>query len=334
MTITDPIPDTQWGRGNWQDYINNWREKDAEYLQARTILRYHNAGDRTTDWGATPSFGQITYNETAIALGGGNYADRPEMYSKQHAKWVPLMMLDNITSTKDDSAGVALSHKLAGGKGVIFEPARTQMDNPIWIMGGVLGVDGTGVTVKTGAKTVKLTTDGANLISDSPISAPGLITGGTLSVTGAFTAGSISTPGTATLANITMSGTLTGGVINGSSGTVGGVAMASNIATASAGFVAQAGYHYGDGGAAYMRYRNPSGGALGSSYFQTNATDAYVGGNNFLISASTDTWIQGGKAIRWYDTGGVHRAWIAPTIVSGGDPGAGNYPDGTIWIVP
>ena len=99
------------------------------------------------------------------------------MYAKQHNKWVPLLMLDNLTSTKDDATGVAMSHKNAGGKGVVFEPTRTVMDNPIYVMGGVLTVDATGLTIKTGTKTVKLTTDAAGLVSDSPISATALATG-------------------------------------------------------------------------------------------------------------------------------------------------------------
>lgn len=323
MSVVEPLPVSGYGKADWVDYSNYWRESDSEWMQERAVLRYANAADRTAQF-PSPKFGQITYNESAL----GTNLDRPEMYSKQHNKWVALLMLDNITSTRDDSGGVALSHKGAAGKGVQFQPTQTVLDNPILVMGGVLYVDNDSVDIKVGTKTVKLTTDATGLLVDSPLSATALTTGGTLTAVSATLSGSL------TVASITLSGTLGGGILNGASGTIGGVGLASNVATASGGFVSQAGYHYGDGGSAFMRYRNPSGGAVGTSYFQTNATDAYVGGNNFIIGASTDTWIQGGKGIKWYDTGGTHRAWISPTIVSGGDPGAGNYPDGTIWIQP
>lgn len=340
MTITEPISDPQWGRGDWQDYINNWREKDAEYLQARTILRYHNASDRAAQW-ASPAYGQVTYNETALQVAPGVFVDRPEMFSKQHNKWVALLMLDNITSTKDDAAGVALSHKQAGGKGVIFgpgSPAGTgllEITSPLNVMTGVMLVDGTGVTVKTGTKSAKLTTDANNLISDTPISAPSLISGGALSVTGALTAASVTTP-TATVTTLTVSGTLTGGILNGPSGTIGGVALASSIATASSGFVSQAGLFQGDGSSALMRYRNPSGGAVGTAYFQVATSDINFGPTNSSASVYMYPYlrIMQGRGVPWHNTAGTHVAWISPTIVSGGDPGAGNYPDGTVWVQP
>ena len=297
--------------------------------------------DRQTDWGATPSFGQITYNETAVQVGPGVFVDRPEMYSKQHNKWVPLMMLDNVTSTKDDAAGVALSHKLAGGKGVQFQPTQTLLDNPINMMNGVLYVDSDSVDIKVGTKTAKLTTDATNLISDAPISAPGFLTGGTLSVTGALSAGSISVTGTATLPNISMTGTLTGGIVNGTSGTIGGVAMGTagahgsgGIRADAQGFHAQQGAFYGDASGAVLRQRNPSGGAYGAPYLQVTSDRVNVGGSANFMDVYPTTRLFGGRGIHWINAGGSHQAWISPVIVQAGDPGAGNFPDGTIWIQP
>lgn len=321
MTITEPLPAGNYGKANWVDYSNYWREGDAEWLMERTTLRYGTAAARTADW-PTPKFGQITYNEQSIALGGGVYADRPEMWSKQHGAWVPLLMLANITSTKDDSAGVALSHKLAGGKGVIFEPTRTQMDNPLWIMGGVMGIDSTGVTIKTGAKTVKLTTDAVGLVSDSPISATAFTTAGTL------TAANLSVSGTLTVPNITMSGTLTGGTFRGivdgttvnasTGGTIGGVAINNNTVWASGGMVAQGAYLRGDSGSGYYSYRNPGNGVIASSAVTVDATYLRFRAPNGIPLDRGD--------------GSFTGAWVGGAIVSGGDPGAGNFPNGTIWV--
>ena len=326
MTITEPLPGTGYGKANWVDYSNYWREGDAEWLMERTILRYQGVGLRNSDW-PTPKFGQIVYNEQAISLGGGNYADRAEMYSKQHGKWVPLLMLDNITSTKDDAAGVALSHKNAGGKGVIFTPTQTVMDNPIQVMGGVLYVDSDSVDIKVGAKTVKMATDSVGLIVDSPISATALSTGGTLTAATASISSSLTVP------NITMSGTLGGGgIINGNSGTIGGVNMSANNVSMSGGVISQQGYLYGDGTSVVMRQRTPGSGALGGNYVQVGASTTVFGGSTGTADAYATLRIMNGKGIHWMNTGGGHQAWISPTIYQGSDPGAGNFPDGTIWI--
>jgi hypothetical protein len=338
--MTEPIPDLQWGKGDWQDYTHNWREKDAEFLQARTITRYHNATDRDAAW-PTPSFGQVVYNETSQQPSPGVYLDRPEMFSKQHNTWVPLLMLANITSTKDDSQGVALSHKLAGGKGVIFEPTRTLFDNPINVMTGVMLVDNSGVSIRTGAKTAKLTTDATNLISDSPFSAPSVVLTGTGVVFNA--AGKSATLGTLTADTVTATTlnvtTVSANVLNGSSGVIGGVQVGTGAAHGSGGVRADAqglhaqwGAFYGDGANAFVRPRNPATGVYGGGYIQVNNdANIYMQGpgstymNNYLR-------IMGGRGVPWHNAGGTHVAWIAPVIYSGGDPGAANYPDGTLWI--
>ena len=123
-------------------------------------------------------------------------------------------------------------------------------------------IDATGLTLKIGAKTAKLSTDATNLVSDSPFKAPSIdLSGGTGSVINAAgktvdvgtlnatqgTITNISSSGTLTGNVGTFSGVLTGGTVNGTSGTIGGVALASNSVTASGGMIAQAGYYSGDG---------------------------------------------------------------------------------------
>ena len=334
MSLVEPIVDLQWGKADWQDYVNNWREKDAEYLQSRVLLRYRTGALRDSDW-PTPSLGQMVYNEASLEVSPGVFVDRPEMYSKQHNAWVPLLMLANITSTKDDSAGVALSHRLGGGKGVIIEPTRTQFDNPVWIMGGVLGVDATGVSVKTGGKTAKLTTSATDLVSDSPLTVPTL-TAASVVATGTLSAPTISGVTTLTTANINMSGTLTGGVLSGSSGTIGGVQMgtagahgAGGVRADAQGFHAQFGAFYGDGAGAFLRQRNSSSGAYGAAYVNVTGTEITL--NATYIHAHGSLRCMSGRSMVYHNPANTV-AWNGGPVIYGGDPGVGNVPEGTVWV--
>jgi hypothetical protein len=318
--MTDIALPGNFGKGFWTNYEDYWREEDAKWMQERAILRYTSAAARSTDY-PSPTFGHVTYREDALGAG----IDRLEMYSKQFNAWTPILMWANLTSTVDTTAAVAISHKLAGGKGIIFQPTQTVFDNPvnvtatgtpaltvtnINIAGGVLTADATGVSIKTGAKTAKLTTTATDLVSDTPLSVPGL----TVSA-GALTASAVA----ATFSAVTVTNALTAG-----SASVGGVAIASNKVTASTGLDSQSGSFYGDGNSALMRHSSRTG-----SYVQTTAADIIVNGGNCYMNSTL--LIRGGKAINYYDAAGNFRGYIAPNIY-GGDPGVGNVPDGTIWI--
>lgn len=325
--MTDIALPGNFGKGFWSNYEDYWREEDAKWLQERAILRYTSAAARTTDY-PSPTFGQVTYREDAL----GANIDRLEMYSKQHTAWVPLLMLANITSTQDTTAGVALSHKLAGGKGIVFQPTQTVFDLPISITaigvpalaatnmniaGGALTADATGVTIKTGTKTAKLTTTATDLVSDTPISAPGLTVSG-----GAFTAGTVA----GTLSSLTVTNALTAGV----NSSIASVMFRSGAYTeAAAGYVSQAGYFRGDGNGPLITQRNTSSGAIGVSSLSLNSADLFATGGNFYMNSTL--LIRGGKAINYYDAAGNFRGYIAPNIY-GADPGVNNVPDGTIWI--
>jgi len=314
VTIVEPLPVNGYGKSTWVDYSNYWREADSGWLQERSILRYADSTLRNTQY-PTPKFGQVTYNESAL----GANLDRLEMYSKQHNTWVPILMLANITSSKDDTAGVALGHKLAGGKGVQFQPTQTLLDNPILVMGGVLYVDSDSVDIKTGAKTVKLTTSATGLVVDSPLSATAL------STAGALTAASLTVTGTLTAPNIAMSGTLTGGTFRGvvdgttvnasTGGTLGGVAISGNLVQASTGFISMGAYLRGDAGTGYLSHRAGDG-TLGAPTLTVDNTYVRFRASN-------------GMPVDRHDgnhTGG----WVGVVFTS--DPGASNAPNGSILL--
>lgn len=309
MTIVEPLPAGGYGKANWTDYSNYWREGDAEWLMERTTLRYASTAARTADW-PTPKFGHVTYNEVT---------DRLEVWSKTQTSWVALPQWANLVSTQDTPTNVSISHKTASGKGITFQPAQTIMDNPILVMGGVLYVDSTGVSVKTGAKTVKLTTDATSLVVDSPISAAGLASSGTLTGVSATLTGSLTVP------NITMSGTLNGGTfagaVNGTTvnastgGTIGTVGMSGGVVTAPSGVISSGAYLRGDANMGYLSHR-AAGGAVSAPTLTVDGTYIRVRANNGIPWDRHDASFTGG--------------WVACVFTS--DPGAANAPTGSILL--
>jgi hypothetical protein len=193
----------------------------------------------------------------------------------------------------------------------------------------------TGVGIQSaGQRKATLTTNATELVSDTQIAAPGLRLTGALSASGqtatvgALTAtslalggGTLSSTGAVNVASVSTTGTISGAALSISgAGSINGVSFQSGSwVSANSGYVAQAGYFSGDSGQAMMGYRNPSSGVPSSTYLSANST-------RFNLF--------GGQGILWYTSGGSAVAWISPVIVSGGDPGFGNYPDGTIWIQP
>lgn len=325
MTIVEPLPDLQWGKGNWQDYISNWRTKDTNWMQERLILRYQTTAARNAAF-PSPSAGQVTYNDETKTL---------EMWRASQSSWVRSLMFQNLVSTQDTAAGVNLFHvgSIASPKSITIGPANLSIDfTSTNFLSDKVVIDATGLSLKVGTKTAKLSTDAANLVSDSPIKAPSLdLSGGTGSVINAAgktvdvgtlnatqgTITNISSSGTITGLTGTFSGVLTGGTVNGASGTIGGAALASNSVTASGGFIAGAGSYGGDGSQGVLRYRNPSGGALSTTLMTFN--DTYI---RFRVPNGMPIDNTAGSF-----TGG----WVATVYTS--DPGAAAVPNGAILLL-
>ena len=323
MTTTEPIPDAQFGIANWQDFINNWREADAEYLQSRTISRFASATTRDAAL-SSPSPGQFVYDQNLDIL---------EMRSKTGA-WFPYRALpQNMAVVLDDGTGVTLAHTGAAGKGVVFSPSQIGISGNLNVLSGVLTADGTGVSIKVGAKVAKLTTDAANLVSDTPFTAPSISltgTGTVVSAPGKTVAVGTLTADTGTITNINVSGTLSGGTINGTGGTIASVALSGGRADAANGFSSQFGWFYGDGSNAIMRWRNPTGGTTGASYIQVPQNDVIINGNT--IQFNGQPWIRSAAQPRWYDNTNTLRGYLGPVIYGGPDPSTYGAADGTVWF--
>jgi hypothetical protein len=339
MTVTEPIPDVQYGRGNWADYISNWREKDAEWLQERVVLRYATAAARNADWGLTPRTGLVTYNDNTKSLEMYRGTGTPGTETLA-AGWVRSLMFQYLTSVQDSAAGVNISHAGAAGKGALFTPTGVSIDLPVNLTNGVFTTAANNVAIQTPAmKKATLTTDSDELLSDTPLVAPGIrITSpgvidaaGRAATVGALTAaslalggGAITAAGSVAVTSLTSSGALTAPTISISgNSTINGVTFPGNYVNAAGGFVSGSGYLRGEspGGvaSAVLSYRDPTTGSTSAS--------ALTADNGYIR-------LRGGQGIPWHNAAGTHTSWISPVIVSGGDPGAGNYPDGTIWIVP
>ena len=241
MPIDQALPDeAPFGIADWTDFEDNWRDKDADWLQSLGVPRFTTTAERDAKL-TTPAVGRLCFNAQAGYVqirGASAWADY---------KPLPLFM----TKGEDSATQVLLPHVNASGKGVAFSGTgpnyEVHVNTNMRALNGVLSVDATGVSVKTGSNTAKLSTDNTNLVSDMPVKVPslnttGAVTAGTLSATASVTAAS------ATIPNITMTGTLTGNIgtfsgavsaasLAATSATIGGVSVASNTVTASAGLV-------------------------------------------------------------------------------------------------
>jgi hypothetical protein len=324
LTIVEPLPDLQWGKGSWQDYISNWRTRDTNWMQERLILRYQTTASRNAAWPSAQA-GQVTYNDETKTL---------EMWRASQSAWVRSLMFQYLVSSQDTAAGTNIYHSGSSGKGITIGPTSLAIDAPTTtFLSDKAIIDATGLALKVGTKTAKLSTDALNLVSDSPIKAPGLdLTGGgtgtILDATGKTASVGTLNATQGTLTNISSSGTLTGnignfsgvltgGTVNGTQGTIGGVGLASNIVTASGGMISGAGLYAGDASQGVFRYRNPSGGA--QSAVLCTFDNTYI------------RWrVPNGMPVD--TTAGVHTGgWVGFVFTS--DPGAANAPNGSILLL-
>lgn len=321
--MPEPIPDVEYGRASWVDYVNYWRAADAAWIEDRAILRFATTGDRNTAL-ASPGAGQLTYISAT-----DTYEWRSTAAGGSWKSFRPLPA--NAVITQDDGTAIGLTHSASAGKGVFIANAAVSINNNLNVLTNVLAVSASGVAVKTGTKTALLSTTATNLVSDSPLTVPAV------SATGAVTAASATittiTSTTENTGTLNVTGTVAANIVNAAaSANLGGVLMSGNVATASLGYVSGAGYFYGDSTTAIMRERNTSTGALGNAYIQIGITDVVLAGGN--VRAYGQLIIQAGNSVQFQNVGGSFIGYGAMVVVSGPDPGVANVPEGTIWIQP
>ena len=152
-----------YGKVDWTDYTDFWRDDDAEWLMTRSILRYATAATRSTDI-PTPEIGQVTYRDDADVL---------ELRSKA-SKWVPVAAAQNLVVTPTSSASnddpVTLKQQTATG-GLVLGKTKVSTTLDFDMGNGAVVGGGSGLTIKTGAGTSLLTTTATHLKSSLPIEA-------------------------------------------------------------------------------------------------------------------------------------------------------------------
>lgn len=317
---------TQYGKADWTNYQDYWREEDAEYMQARTILRYATSAARTIDW-ASPSPGHTTYNAAT---------DQLEHFTiTAPAKWIGVLASQHLTVTPKTSASdsdpVTLGHKSAGGGGLQFFPT-VSTENKVAMPAAYLDIGSgkiiakaTGLTIATAAAVAVLTTDATHLVSSVGIKASN-VTVTTLTATGA-----------STLVGGTFSGTLTGGgssSVTATTGTFGGVAMATNSVNAPSGYVSQEGYFFGSATQARIRQRDAASPfTLGTAGFDITDVAVTALGTDLLVNNQVK--IYGLHSIDYYNGApGTLLGHAGPVVYTATAIVASNYPEGTIWVTP
>ncbi len=292
----------------WTDFVDNWRAIDAHWFRDRVVNIFDNAAARTAAGiNASAIQGSLTFLQDVNSL---------EFYKGANV-WESVRYPNLAVSS--DATTVTL-RQTSAGSGIILQSDGTAAIEKLNAGLGALLVNSTSMSLKTGAKTVVLTTDAASLLINSPVVVTGQVT-----ATAAQVNGALGVTGTLTVPNINMSGTLSGGVLNGSSGTIGGVAMSGNRVTPSDGMLANGGRFRGDGASAIMQANG------GGPYLQvTTGGGAYAGGGQFDFYNNV-RFLNNTYPVYYY-AGNGGAVNIAPSFYSGGDPGAGNFPDGTIWI--
>jgi hypothetical protein len=317
-----------YGKADWTDYVDYWRDADVTWIQDRTIIRYADVATRNTALaGATA--GQVSYVQSP---------DRLEFYSGS-SRWIGVLGAQNlkaspVNNTNADESVTLSQTASTGGAGLVLGKNLTSVSTDT-DLNGVLKVTGTGasgfMSLKTGATTVKFTTSATDLVIDKPVTVQDLISITNITATVSI-AGASCSAGSYTGGSMNLSGTINGGTITGTTGTIGGVNFASNVATAPV-FQSDHARFYGNATSALVRYWDGS--AFGNSYLEVGSTFVRALATDFMVKAQPK--FLDSKGIIYYDgtsfgTPGTILGYGGPVVYSTVAISASNYPPGTIWI--
>lgn len=178
-------PAGELGTVDWSNNIHNWRAEDAEFLQARSVVRLASFGDAS---GETPSHqvkGSVVYQTTDDLLGVYN-----------GTAWERVPSAQYIQVYGDNSSTVTLAH-LSASAGIELNADGTVDSGGAFSAPSV--VAGTTLTVGTGA--VNFTSSGSTVT-----------VGGNLTATN-LTASTGAAIGVATGTSLTATGTVSGSIL-------------------------------------------------------------------------------------------------------------------------
>lgn len=303
------LPSTD-GLADWIDNTHNWRAEDAEFLQSRTILRFSSESIRNSYLGPSTSIPSPTTG-TVTFISGTNKLQ----YATSAGQWRDIAAYQYLT-VDDGSTSVGMRLSSTASNSLSLESSKAVLG-----INRILTVNPTSVDIKTGSATASLTTNASFLVSSIGLSAPAsaftsITTSGIDNGTSAITTGSVTASGSLTAGSISISGT-----------SVLGTATATSL-TASAGV--QGVTVYGTtsvrGGSVLLSGTKVSANGAPSSNVELESSYVKIAGDAVVISPTSST-----TPIRYNNASGP----IVPLIVvSASDPGAANYPEGTLWIRP
>jgi hypothetical protein len=298
------------GVADWVDNVDNWRASDAEYLQARSVLRFTTTTQRDNLLTPTAGAGQTIYVAETAGVGT---TDGLQFFDKND-EWQTLATYKNLSFSDTDTG---FGWRFAGDPAdvLIIEPGQVVLGSNRSLI-----VDASHVYIKTGTARATLTTDNTFLIFDIPIKAPAA------TITGALTVGSIANSGTLTTASVAASGALSGSSLN-----ISGVAGIGTVNVADlnvSGDASAATAHIT--GASDLAGLRVSAERLSSISHVASFVDlgavAQLAGTDVVLAPVAAT-----TAIRYR---GITGPPVAVVVVSAADPGAGNYPEGCFWVQP
>jgi hypothetical protein len=313
------------GPHNWQDYTDFWREQDAEWLQARSILRVDTFNNLPTTV-TTPGIGQVVYVKDVA--GAGTAKDVLYMYASEGGgvgvpgwkQYAPFPK--NLAAKVDSNAQVLLGHHTGNPAAAVdtlaFSPTGLNVVSDFSVKTTVFKVTVNDLQIKIGSnKLVTLTTDATSLVSDSPIKAPSftsttaMTVGTTLNVVGATTVAALTASGVVTAPSL---------VVNGPASAA---QYTSSGATTAGGLKAGGGQYYGDANGAVIQR------IAGGPQILVNTALEFKGGVN--MDVDNQLRVMSGRPIEFRNAANTATLGFGgPVFVGPTDPGG--MPNGTIWV--
>lgn len=212
---------------DWTNLVDNWRDTDAEWLRNRIVSPFADAASRDTVM--TPvakNFGMMSILQAGSVAGGPDFWNGAAWESVRYPN---LAVTSDATSVTLKRQGAGTGVQLINDGSVNM--AKTFVGTGSWPTGPGVLLDNTGLSLKIGAKTVKLSTDGTQLLVDSPVLISGALTlTGALTVPSETVTGALAVQGTTTLAaatatSVAATGLVSGGNVNGGDAQLGTVGV-------------------------------------------------------------------------------------------------------------
>lgn len=198
--MPDVLP-TTYGTADWTNNVDKWREQDAEWLQARSVLRYADVADAATDTPTHTADGSVAFVDDADKRFVGRVS----------GSWQRFLTTSNLSVPTDSGTSVLLRHA-SGGTGLALGS-----DGGVSV-GGALTV--TGASSFTGAATfgtINVGSVGLSMNGSGQAEFSGTVKATSLTTTSGISGASIAVTGAASAASLTVSGTFTAnGTVTGS----------------------------------------------------------------------------------------------------------------------